>query len=237
MRFLRRRRESALDRARARARAAATAGPLTAYLDVTPPDPATRLTSLPMLAVDVETTGLDPRTDHLLAIGFVPVDGLEVRLGGSAHIVVRAEGGVGHSATIHGLTDDVVAAGADPAEAMAQLLGALAGRVLLSHHASIETGFLSTACERSWGAGMPCPVVDTMRLADRLLPRRLDEERPVGALRLWAARDRYGLPVGRAHHALDDAIACAELYLAQAAELAAETASRGRPELTLADVT
>ena len=49
-----------------------------------------------------------------------------------------------------------------------------------------------------------------------------------GALRLWAARERRGLPVYRAHEALTDALACAELYLAQAAELAARS-----PETTL----
>ena len=42
-----------------------------------------------------------------------------------------------------------------------------------------------------------------------------------GALRLWAARKRRGLPVYRAHEALSDALACAELYLAQRAELEA----------------
>ena len=52
--------------------------------------------------------------------------------------------------------------------------------------------------------------------------------RQAGALRLWTARERRGLPVYRAHEALTDALACAELYLAQRAELAAR-----RPETTL----
>ena len=37
--------------------------------------------------------------------------------------------------------------------------------------------------------------------------------------RLWTARERYGLPTYRAHECLIDAIACAELYLAQVAEM------------------
>ena len=39
------------------------------------------------------------------------------------------------------------------------------------------------------------------------------------SLRLWTARERYGLPSYRAHECLIDAIACAELYLAQVAEM------------------
>lgn len=240
MRILGRAREPArdrgLDRARARARASVAPGPLAAFLDTEPPDPQTPLARLPLLALDVETTGLDPRGDHILAMGFVPVDGGVVRLEGCEHLVVRAPVEVGRSATIHGLTDDVVAGGVALEVAVRRVLDALAGRVLLSHHAGIETGFLGAACQRIWGAGMPCAVVDTMRLAERLFPRRIDEEIPSGALRLWAARSRYGLPVGKAHHALADAIACAELYLAQVAELEDAARSAGRPPLVLRDL-
>ena len=49
-------------------------------------------------------------------------------------------------------------------------------------------------------------------------------------LRLWRARRRYGLPRYRAHDALIDALACAELYLAQTAEL------RDRGVTTLRDL-
>ena len=42
-------------------------------------------------------------------------------------------------------------------------------------------------------------------------------------MRLWTARERRGLPVYRAHEALTDALACAELYLAQRAELEAQS--------------
>ena len=49
-------------------------------------------------------------------------------------------------------------------------------------------------------------------------------------LRLWGARERYGLPEYRAHDPLVDALACAELYLAQVSEL------RDRGARTLRDL-
>ena len=67
---------------------------------------------------------------------------------------------------------------------------------------------------------MPVARIDTLELHRRLIvgwgeaPVRL-------SLRLWSARERYGLPTYRAHECLIDAIACAELYLAQVAELRA----------------
>ena len=203
-------------------------GPLRDYLAVPFPGPDTALDELPLLAVDIETTGLDARRDRVLSIGWVPVDGRGVVLAGARYRVVRPEGdqAVGPSASVHGLTDDEVAAGVPLAAAVAELLADLAGRVLLVHFARIETEVLGRACERFWGAGLPWPVIDTLELEHRLVTTAWQPDPPAGALRLWAARERHGLPHTGAHHALTDAVACAELYLAQTAELA-----DGRPLL------
>lgn len=198
-------------------------GPLRDFLATAPPPPSTLARDLPLLAVDVETTGLDPATDRLLSIGFVPVDGPAITLAGAGHLVIRSDAEVGQSATIHGITDDQLAAGADLADALTALLTALRGRLLLAHHAVIETGFLTRAMQQVWGASVPIGTVDTMQLQYRLLTKGFDDEPPPGALRLWGARDQYGLPRYHAHEALTDALACAELYLAQASELGWET--------------
>jgi DNA polymerase-3 subunit epsilon len=211
---------------RERALRTAAPGPLRDYLAVAMPDPQTPLAELRLLAVDIETTGLDPRRDRVLSIGWLPVDGGRISLGGAGRVVVRDAGGaagVGQSATVHGLTDDRLARGVAVEDAVARLLDALAGRVLLAHFARIETGFLAAVCERAWGAGMPCVVVDTFELERRVVAGGWGAEPARGALRLWTARERRGLPVYRAHEALTDALACAELYLAQRAELEAAT--------------
>jgi DNA polymerase-3 subunit epsilon len=136
--------------------------------------------------------------------------------------LIATEGQVGQSATVHGLTDDALAEGMPLVDAVAEVLRAMSGRVLLAHFARIERDFLRIACERAWGSAMPTVIVDTMELHRRLLSRQWGAEIPDGGLRLWTARTRYGLPVYRAHEALTDALACAELYLAQTAEIAAE---------------
>lgn len=219
----RRRRESAAGRA--------PAGPLRDLLLTAPPEADAPLTELPLLAVDLETTGLDVERDHVLAMAWVPVDGPAVDLSGARALVVAAEALVGESATVHGLTDDAVADGVPLTEALDELLTALRGRVLLAHHASIETGFLTAACEQVHGAPFVTPCVDTLDLQQRVLAGALGAgpEPPPGALRLWAARERYGLPRYRPHDPLTDALACAELYLAQVAELSL----RSRKPLTL----
>jgi DNA polymerase III subunit epsilon len=196
-------------------------GPVRDYLVGPKPTPDTLLAEAPLLAVDVETTGLDPRRDQILSIGFVPLDGLNVRLAGAGHVLVRPSVGVGDSANIHGLTDDALADALSPAQALDVLFSALRGRVLLAHHAGIETGFVGRACNDIHGFRPRLAVVDTMALQFRLLSQGFDDEPPAGSLRLWTARGQYGLPRYAAHNALTDSLACAELYLAQAAELQA----------------
>lgn len=219
-------------------------GPVRRYLTTPPPERDTPLAELPLLALDVETTGFDPARDRLLSVGFVPVDGDRIVLGGAGSVLARPpsadgrgghdDGGVGQSATVHGITDDLLAEGVSAAEVLDTVFAALTGRVILAHYSRMETDFLAELCRRVHGVRPPLPAVDTLDLHLRVIDGRIDmgfTAAPTrGELRLWAARERYGLPRYRAHDATVDALACAELYLAQTAELA------GRGVSTLRDL-
>lgn len=203
------------ERRRTKALARTPHGPLRDYLSVPLPTASTAVPQLPLLALDLETTGLDPRTDEILSIGFVPVDGDTISLGGARRIMVRARRRVGESATIHGITDDQSAQnGLELDEALSITLAALQGRALLAHYAQMETGFLERMCLQVFGAPLVLTTVDTMHVQYRLMTQGLADEPARHALRLWRARSRYGLPTYQAHDALTDALACAELYLA-----------------------
>ena len=180
------------------------------------PDDRTPLDRLPLLAVDLETTGLSPTRDHVLAVGWVPVNGARIVLSGGRRHVVRHDD-PGEAVTVHGLTHDDLEEGRPLPEVLGELRRALAGRVLLAHHAPFELAFLDAAFRAAGQTPALPPAVCTLELQQRLLGRH--GEIGPGELRLWTARTRHGLPVTAAHDALGDALACAELYLAQAAEL------------------
>lgn len=205
------------DQRRRRALRDAAPGPVRDLLAVEFPDHRTALADARLLAIDLETTGLDPAADRLLSIGFVPVDGVTITLAGARHFVVRGAD-VGDSATIHGITDDALAAGVPRREALTATLEGLQGRVLLAHHARIEVDFLRAACLEEFGAAPEFEVADTLWLGQEYLERSI-EAIPRGHLRLHSLRERFGLPRYQAHDALVDALACAELYLALTQEL------------------
>ncbi|MGN0094784.1 MAG: exonuclease domain-containing protein [Corynebacterium sp.] len=193
------------------------AGALADFYAVAPPSGSTPLDDLPVLAVDVEATGLDLATDRLLSIGWVPMDGRRIVLAGAREVVISGArddaDGVGQSATVHGLTDDMVDAGMPLADALGELLDALQGRVMLAHFSMIEEDFLSAACRSVFGARLVVPTLDTYALERRRMER--DSVQPRGEdLRLPRIRDRYGLPSYPPHRAVTDALSCAELFLA-----------------------
>ena len=205
---------------RRRALARRPAAPLEGFLRADPPRRSTPLARVELVALDLETTGLDPARDSILSVGLVHLAGERIALASAWHQVVKVDGAIPEAAAvIHRITDDHAAGGRRLEEVMAGVLEHLAGRVMLVHHAAIERGFLDTACRRLYGGPLLVPIVDTAHLARRRLERR-HEAVKAGDIRLFNLRARYGLPRYQAHNALSDAVATAELFLALAADMA-----------------
>lgn len=208
---------------RRRLRGKAAAAPLLAYLDSPRPPPVEDWRTARYLALDLETTGGDPARDEILSFGWLCLDGPEIRLASARHRLVRprralAEANVG----IHRITDDQAAAGEGLRTVLSDFLTDLQGRVLIAHYSPTEVGFIDAACRACFAGRFAPPVIDTLILA-----RRAAAEHPPGSLRLGALRARHHLPRYPLHHALSDALAAAELFLAQAEAATA----RGRTRL------
>jgi DNA polymerase-3 subunit epsilon len=192
-------------------------GPLHDYLATPFPAPSMDYRDVEYVAVDLETTGLDARRDQILSIGWVRVMGNRIDLASARHRLVRVEGEIPpDTAVIHQITDDLAATGDDLAQALPEFLAELRGRVMIAHHARVERGFLGAACKRLFGCGLLVRTVDTQAVARRSLERRHIAYK-ASDLRLHALGGRYNLPRYGAHNALSDALAAAELFLAQAA--------------------
>jgi DNA polymerase-3 subunit epsilon len=176
-------------------------------------DPRMAWKDADLLAVDLETTGLDARQHHIVSIGWVEISGGRLRLDHAGHVVVQSQKPMNQSATIHGIFDSHVAQGVPLEEALARLLAELRGKVLVLHHAPLDLAFLNKACIEICGQKFMAPVIDTMALEKIRLDRR-DQPIEPGMLRLGAVRERYGLAPIRAHNALSDALATGELLLA-----------------------
>ena len=151
----------------------AAPGPMRNYLGHPFPLAKTDYREVEYLAIDLETTGLDIAEDLILSVGYVGVRGTSIDLSTARHRVVRIDRSIPEAtAVIHQITDDEAAQGGELNDILEELLEALAGKVMIAHHARIERGFLTNACKRLWQQGLIMPVVDTQTLALRTFERR-----------------------------------------------------------------
>lgn len=192
-------------------------GPLHDFLSVPFPALDTPIGELPILAVDFETTGLDAKDDKLLSVGFVALDNEQIKLNSSYHQIIKAKTQLEESnVIIHQITDAQKEQGQPLGIVVEVLLKALAGKVMLVHFARIERQFLQQACLELYGFMPVFPMIDTLVIAKRRLDKR-DVAYDPSELRLSNLRHQFQLPDHHGHDALNDAVATAELLLAQMA--------------------
>ncbi len=190
-------------------------GPLKDFLAVPFPTLETPINELPILAVDFETTGLDAKADKLLSVGFVAMENEKIKLNSCYHQIIKAKTKLEESnVIIHQITDTQKDQGQPLRLVVEKLLKALTGRVMLVHFSRIERQFLQQACFELYGLVPDFPIIDTLVIAKRQFDKR-DVAYDPSELRLASLRDKYDLPVHHGHNALNDAIATAELLLAQ----------------------
>lgn len=190
-------------------------GALKDFLSVPFPDLNTPFNDLPILALDFETTGLDAKADKLLSVGFVTMEHEQIKLSTCYHQIIKTKEQLEESnVIIHHITDDQKDRGEKLRIVIEALLKALAGKIMLVHFARIERQFLTQACLELYGMSPEFPIIDTLVIAKRQLDKR-DVAYDPSELRLSNLRHKYQLPDHHGHNALNDAIATAELLLAQ----------------------
>ena len=166
-------------------------------------------------SLDFEATGLDFERDRIISFGVVPVRRGRVEVGESIYQLVDP-GEVRSSpeaVTVHGLLP-IDLRGAPSIEAARQTLGAaIEGRFLVTWWAGVEAAFLN----KLFGGGVRWWNRRAVDVRQLMLALEGDE---VGGLTLTQAAERFGVPVASPHHALDDALVTAQLFLVTASKLA-----------------
>ncbi len=167
---------------------------------------AETLRNLSYVVVDVETTGLSPRTHGLIEIGAVRCRGGAVL--DTFTTFVRPDKPIPEFIRrFTGIDDTMVVDAPGPAEAIAAFLRFAEGDLLVGHNVRFDLNFLGAAAERHHGAHIANDSLDTIAVGRLLLPqlRRPSLDRLAAALGL-SAPDR--------HRALADALLTARAFAA-----------------------
>lgn len=168
------------------------------------------------MVVDTELTSLDRRSNRILSIGALAMDGTKILLG--QHFYRVANPGISvpvETILIHGLRPVDVLQGISPAQAVSEFTAFAKGAVLVGHFVGIDLAALDKEMppERS---ALPNIAIDTYRIQHWLDLRRRAHEGDRGyqteAFDLASLAKRYGLDAGQPHQALSDALLTAELW-------------------------
>jgi DNA polymerase-3 subunit epsilon len=170
------------------------------------------------VALDCETTGLNVRTDEIIAIGAVRIVGQRVMTSERLELLVRPEKGVSaQSVRVHRLRARDVADGLPVEEAMKRLMHFIGSRPLVGYYLEFDVAMLNRAIRPMLGMGLPQQKVEVSALYHDHKFRQLPPSHQQGNvdidLRFATLMQDLALPQRDAHDALNDAVMAALAFV------------------------
>ncbi|MFW5824947.1 MAG: 3'-5' exonuclease [Marinobacter sp.] len=168
-----------------------------------------RLDDLRLIVLDLETTGLNPAKDKVIAIGAVAIDRMAIPLSDQFDLILRRpELDIRETVLIHGIGPEALTKGHETRDALVRLLEWMNGDPILAFHSAFDRKFLEKALKQHLNYTQPHTWVDVADLMPAFFPDALE-----GSKRLDNWADHFGLEIAARHHAAADALATAELAL------------------------
>src|SRR5579864_4288001 len=173
------------------------------------------LDSLRYVVLDTELTSLDSRTNRLLSVGAIAMQGPSIQLGNQFYRVINPGVSIpAESVVIHKLRVEDVVGGEAPKQCLDDLCQFMEGAVLIGHFVDIELKILKKEMGES-GHKINNPAIDTARVHQWILRRGPYSEELSAQLEkmdLATLAKFYSLEVQDAHHALSDAFLTARIW-------------------------
>ncbi len=170
------------------------------------------------VAIDCETTGLNRRTDEIIAVGAVRIVGQRILTSQRLELLVRPDKEVpADSVRIHRLRSRDVAQGLPLDEAMRQLLHFIGSRPLVGYYLEFDVAMLNRAVWPLLGMGLPQQRLEVSAMyyeyKFKQLPPYQQFDNAHIDLRFATLMDDLALPQREAHDALNDAVMAAMAFV------------------------
>ena len=162
---------------------------------------------------DLETTGLSPVNDRIIEIGAVKITGRKItdRFSAFVNPLIPIPFNIEQ---LTGITDAMVENADTVEKVLPEFLEFCGDAVMVAHNAGFDVGFIKEKARTVLGREFNCTVADTVALARALLPS-------LGKFTLDHVAKALGVPPFNHHRAVDDAQACADIFLALVNKLTA----------------
>ncbi|MFO1263801.1 MAG: 3'-5' exonuclease [Rhodoferax sp.] len=170
------------------------------------------------VALDCETTGLNVRTDEIISIGAVRIQGNRILTSERLELLVRPQGAVSaDSVRVHRLRAQDVAQGMSADEAMMRLMHFIGSRPLVGYYLEFDLAMINRVLFPMLGMGLPQARIEVSGLYYDYKFRQLPAYQQQGNvnidLRFATMMQDLGLPLREAHDALNDAVMAALAFI------------------------
>jgi DNA polymerase-3 subunit epsilon len=167
--------------------------------------------------MDTELTGLNLRTDSIVSLGAVAMEGGRILLGRRFYeVVCPASELTSESIVVHGITPTEARSCPTIGAVIDDFLRFCRGAVVVGHFVSLDLGFLNKELKQVTGRAFDRPVVDTLKVHEWLQDNSGEFHRHFGSAArdkdLFSLAKRYHIPVSAAHDAQMDAFVTAQLF-------------------------
>ncbi len=177
--------------------------------------PEAPIRSVRYAVLDTEFTSMDQRSNRLLSVGAISMEGASIRMGEQFYRVLNPGVEVpADTVVVHKLRPSDIELGEPPLQALAELRDYLAGAVLVGHFIKMDMDLLRKEM-RGTEHSLDNPVIDTAKVHHWLLRNgRYSDDlfHRLEILDLASLAKLYNIELREAHHALDDAYVTARLW-------------------------
>jgi DNA polymerase-3 subunit epsilon len=175
----------------------------------------TSLEAVRYVVLDTELTSVNNRSNRLLSVGAIAMEGAQIRIGEQFYREVNPGVPLAEaSVLIHKLRPNDVAAAEPPEQVLADLQQFIAGSVLVGHFVKLDLKILRKELADT-EQHLNNPGIDTARVQEWILRRQLySEDLPhrLENLDLQSLAKAYSVEYHEAHHALSDAFVTAAIW-------------------------
>lgn len=168
------------------------------------------------VSLDLEMTGLNPKTDHILSIGAVHLEkteqGLMIDTGNALSLVCRPPVmPTDETIVIHGLRPSDVENGLSYDEMLPILLNFIENRSIIGFCVAMDMAFINALVKPFLGINLPNPMIDVSQLhwqqQMKKDPNYVGQQKHLNQLLI-----EFDIPKLPAHDAVNDAIMTAMLF-------------------------
>jgi len=167
------------------------------------------LSNCRLIVLDLETTGLNPQKDEVIAIGAVAINAGAIPLDDQFDLILRRpELDIRETVLIHGIGTEALTQGHEIEDALLHLLEWMDGDPILAYHSAFDQRFLEKTLKAELGYTASHLWMDVAELLPAFFPKA---EIKGKGLDHWS--EFFRLEASERHHAAADALVTAELTL------------------------